>query len=64
MKARFLSWYYCPGLLWIRIGKNGVGFHVKDVARHPLLFSERSGLRRRLQIKGWSLRWLPRLYWS
>lgn len=35
------SWYRTDGLVWFRIF--GKGFHIRDTARHPLLFSERNG---------------------
>ena len=42
----FFSWYWCDGLFWIRLGKRGVGIHIKDTKRHPKLFSQR--------VKGYS----------
>lgn len=47
-----------PGLAWFRLF--GVGLHVKDTRRHPLLFSEREGRARRLPLGPWSVRALPR----
>lgn len=41
--GRWFQAYWCPGLLWFRV--NGRGWHIKDTARHRLLFSEREGHR-------------------
>ena len=45
-----------PGIGWIRVF--GRGFTWKDTRRHALMFSERKGYRRRLEIGPWSFRWL------
>jgi hypothetical protein len=45
-----------PGLFWFRVF--GYGIHGKDVRKHTLLYSERSGSTCRLQIGQWSFRWL------
>jgi len=42
------------GLCWCRF--LGYGIAVKDTSRHPLLFSERHGYTRRLQIGKWSVK--------
>ena len=47
-----------PGLLWFRVF--GVGLVVKDVTRHPLMFSERQGLVRLVRLGRWLVRWLGR----
>lgn len=46
-----LEWYREPGLGWVRVFGRGV--HIRDTARHPLLFSEREGFR-----PFWTFRWL------
>lgn len=46
-------------LYWFRVA--GVGLHVKDTRRHRLLFSERNGSVRRVQLGPWSVKWLGRI---
>ncbi len=41
---------------WFRLF--GRGFAVKDTTFHPLLFSERNGYVRRIQIGKWSIKFL------
>jgi hypothetical protein len=53
---RVASWYSCDGLFWVRIF--GRGIHWKDTTKHGLLFSERNGQTKRLQIGKWSFRFL------
>ena len=44
------------GYWWFRVC--GKGIHGKDITRHPLLFSERNGYVKRIQICKWSIKWL------
>ena len=43
-----------PGIFWLRFC--GWGLALKNVDHHPLLFSERNGFVRRIQIGKWSLK--------
>ncbi len=56
----FNRWGVCgliaPGVYWFRIF--GRGLHIKDTARHSLMFSERYGRTKRVQIGPWSIRLL------
>lgn len=49
--------YVEKGFGWIRIF--GAGIKWKDITKHRLLFSERNGYTKRLQIGKWSVGWLP-----
>lgn len=42
------------GCFWFRLF--GYGLHFKDVRKHSLLFSERNGYVRRVQIGNWSIK--------
>lgn len=53
---RLFSGYHTGGLWWFRIC--GVGLHGKDITRHPLLFSQRRGLHRGIQVGKWWLSFL------
>jgi hypothetical protein len=44
------------GLFWFRVF--GYGLHFKNIKKRFLLFSERNGYRKRLQIGNWSIRTL------
>jgi hypothetical protein len=55
---RWIEGRRVSGLFWIRVF--GRGFHVKDVRRHPLLFSERNGYCRRVQVGNWSIKALKK----
>ena len=44
------------GFWWVRIF--GKGIFVKDITKFPLLFSERNGYAKRMQIGKWSIKWL------
>lgn len=46
------------GVWWFRFGNWGPGLHIKDTTKAPILFSERSGLRKILRIGKWSIRYL------
>jgi len=50
--------YRCDGLFWFRIF--GYGLHIKDMTKHPPLFSERNGNRKHLRIGKWSIGILKR----
>jgi len=56
MKA--ISTYFDDGQWWIRIF--GLGIVAKNIRKHPLLFSERNGMIKRLQIGRWSFRLLKK----
>ncbi len=56
---RLLTTYHTDGLWWARLGKYGPGIKVKDVWRHPLLFSEREGYARGVRVGPWLVRYLP-----
>lgn len=49
--------YATKGLLWFRVF-DGYGLHIKDITRHPLIFSERMGITRRVSIGKWSIKLL------
>ena len=52
-------WFKCSalaGLAWFRLF--GYGVIIKETRRHPLLFSERNGMRKQLQVGPFSLRGL------
>jgi hypothetical protein len=51
-----IAGYRGHGLWWFRIF--GYGLHWKDTRIHPLIFSERNGLTKTLQIGHWSFKWL------
>lgn len=53
--GKFFYLYKTSGLWWFRLW-NDYGLHGKDVSKHPLLFSERNGYSKRLQIGSWSFR--------
>lgn len=53
-----LQAYTRAGIGWFRI--LGRGLHWKDTRRHPLLFSERHGFRKRRQFGPWSFSFLAR----
>ena len=44
------------GFGWIRIF--GIGITWKDITKYRLLFCERNGFRKRLQIGKWTISWL------
>jgi len=54
MKA--IGIYFGDGQWWIRIFKYCIA--AKNIIKHPLLFSERNGIVKRLQIGKWSFRLL------
>lgn len=44
--------YYCKdGFFWFRLF--GYGLYVKDTNKHPMIFSERYGLRKTAKIKSY-----------
>lgn len=48
------SWHKGEGVIWFRVF--GYGLHVKDTRKRFLLFSERNGYKKRLQIGNYSIR--------
>ena len=40
---------------WVRLGRKGWGIKWKDITVHPLLFSERNGYRKGIEVKGWGI---------
>jgi hypothetical protein len=50
----FFCSHKSDGYLWFRL--LGYGLHFKNINKHPLLFSERYGYKKRLQLGGWSIR--------
>lgn len=46
------------GLLWVRLWASGPGLLIKDVSRHPMLFSQRNGCTKGLRIGRWWIQWL------
>ncbi len=46
-----IKWHKIDGQFWIRIF--GWGIAIKDVNKHPLLFSERNGYVKFIQIGKW-----------
>lgn len=52
---RIVSYYYTDGLFWFRIF--GYGFAVKDITKHPLLFSQRV-FKRGKSLFGWHISFL------
>ncbi len=47
--------YVGKGMAYLRL-TNGLGIHIKDVRQHRLLFSERNGYQKRLQIGPYSIK--------
>jgi hypothetical protein len=56
LNLSFLRVYVTAGLIWVRLF--GKGLHVKDVRRHPLLFSQRTTWLPLLALGSWQVRWL------
>jgi len=55
---RFLKiflYYHCNGLFWCRVNL-GYGIHIKNIKKHPLLFSERIKRNHQLVIKNWLIK--------
>lgn len=52
-----VSGLIAPGIYWFRIF-GGYGLHIKDTVRHRLIFSERFGHTKRIQVGPWSIRLL------
>ena len=54
LNLRILQVGVGPGILWVRVF--GRGFHIRDVRRHPPMFSERMGCHRWLTLGTYRLR--------
>ena len=54
--APIVCGYRCKGLWWFRV--LGYGLHYKNTRLHPLLFSERTGHRKKLKIGRFSFGFL------
>ena len=52
MNAHIVSGMRISGWGWVRMGTNGPGLGWKDTRKHPLMFSERNGYKRGMQV-GW-----------
>lgn len=48
--------YKSEGFFWFRI--YGYGLCFKDIRKHPLLFSERNGYTKTININNWSIKFL------
>jgi len=55
---KFITYSAMKHRFWFRIF--GYGISGKNVKTHGLVFSERIGKRKRIQIFGWSFTWLKR----
>lgn len=51
-----IHWHYEKGTFWVRVF--GYGIHIKDITKHRLLFSERNGYAKRIQIGKYSIKLL------
>ena len=49
-----ITYYFDKGIFWFRLF--GHGLAGKRIADHPLLFSERNGYTRTVQMFGWSFK--------
>lgn len=49
--------YYYKRFGWVRLF--GVGLKFKDTSIHPLIFSEKYGKHKGIQISKWHIGWLP-----
>lgn len=56
LKNRIFCYYYEIGFLWFRIF--GYGFKIKDINKNPLLFSEKYGYVKGIQIGKWRIGFL------
>jgi hypothetical protein len=54
-----ISYTYENGMGWVRIFGYGIAW--KDTSKHMLLYSERSGNTKRIQIGKWSIKYLKRV---
>lgn len=54
---RIWSSYYKNGIGWFRLF--GVGLCLKDITRHPLLFSQRCGYSKGIFIGKWRIGFIP-----
>jgi hypothetical protein len=62
ISTRFAQVYIRHGFNWFRVF--GWGLHWKDLRCNPLLFLERNGYLRRLQVGPWSIRVLKPQRWE
>ena len=52
----FFQLMFASGIFWMRLF--GWGFHIKDITRRPLIYSERNGCYKILKFRRWRLRLL------
>jgi hypothetical protein len=57
---KIFSYFKSRGVWWFRLLGRGVS--VKDTKAYPLLFSERNGFVKRIQIGKWSIKYLPKYF--
>lgn len=51
-----IKYSFYKGFFWVRLF--GIGLHIKDIRTHPLLFSERYGHSKYIQIGSYRIRYL------